>query len=112
MRLMLPAVVKGRTVADGAQAQDEYGYWDCTPDFVERINAVLALNRRQPVQVCAPFVGMSKGAVVRMGLALGVDYAHTWTCYRGEERPCGTCPSCVERRRAFETAGVADPLEI
>lgn len=94
----------------GAQAQDEYGYWDCTADFVERLNATLSLNRDRPVRIHAPFVEKSKSDVIRIGLALGVDYANTWTCYRGGERPCGTCPSCVERAAAFESAGSADPL--
>ena len=88
----------------GAQAQDEYGYWDCTTAFVEQ------LNRDRPVTVHAPFVDMSKADVLKIGLALGVDYSHTWTCYRGGERPCGTCPSCKERAAAFATVGVADPL--
>jgi 7-cyano-7-deazaguanine synthase len=86
----------------GAQAQDEYGYWDCTVAFVERINSVLNLNRREPVRVHAPFVEMSKVEVVKIGLELGVDYLHTWTCYRGGEEACGECPSCVERNAAFK----------
>jgi 7-cyano-7-deazaguanine synthase len=94
----------------GAQTQDSYGYWDCTPDFLERINAVLALNRRTPVTVKAPFVHMRKADEIRLGLELGVDYAHTWTCYRGGAIPCGECPSCVERAAAFKEVGIADPL--
>jgi len=85
----------------GAQSQDEYGYWDCTVDFVRKINDVLRLNRRRAVRVNAPFAGMSKAAVVKIGLALGVDYSHTWSCYRGGNKPCETCPSCVEREKAF-----------
>ena len=94
----------------GAQAQDQYGYWDCTEAFVERLNTVFSLNRREPIRVEAPFVGRSKAEVVKIGLELGVDYAHTWTCYRGGEKPCLTCPSCVERAGAFCGAGVRDPL--
>jgi 7-cyano-7-deazaguanine synthase len=94
----------------GAQAQDRYGYWDCTAEFVSRLNAVLGLNRGSPVTVCAPFVGWSKADVLKIGLELGVDYAHTWTCYRGGTSACGTCPSCVERSAAFRAFGVADPL--
>lgn len=86
----------------GAQAQDEYGYWDCSQDFVKRMNDVLALNRKGTVRIHAPFAGMSKADVLKIGLELGVDYDHTWTCYRGGDRPCETCPSCVERKRAFD----------
>ncbi|OGV63347.1 MAG: 7-cyano-7-deazaguanine synthase QueC [Lentisphaerae bacterium RIFOXYB12_FULL_65_16] len=94
----------------GAQAQDQYGYWDCTPEFVRRINEVLALNRGCAVRVEAPFAGRRKAENVRLGGRLGVDFGHTWSCYRGEERPCRECPSCVERQRAFDETGVRDPL--
>jgi len=99
-----------RDVFYGAQRQDNYGYWDCTGDFVAAMNAALALNRRNAVRVRAPFAGMSKAEVVKKGLALGVDYSHTWSCYRGGAAPCGECPSCVERAAAFAGAGAADPL--
>jgi 7-cyano-7-deazaguanine synthase len=95
----------------GAQAQDRYGYWDCTSDFLDRVNAVLALNRRRPVAVRAPFVAMRKAEELQMGEALGVDYAHTWTCYRGETAPCRECPACAERMAAFREAGRPDPLD-
>jgi len=94
----------------GAQAQDEYGYWDCTAEFIERLNHTLALNRRQPVRIHAPFAHTRKADIVREGLALGVDFSHTWTCYRGGERPCGVCPACIEREAAFAEAGEPDPL--
>ncbi len=93
-----------------AQAQDRYGYWDCTAAFLDRLNAVLALNRRVAVAVRAPFLALPKRAIVALGLRLGVDYGRTWTCYRGGERPCGECPSCVERAAAFAALGKPDPL--
>ena len=99
-----------RQIFYGAQAQDEYGYWDCTAEFLEKINQVLGLNRRDSVTINAPFVSKSKGEVVKLGLENGVDFSHTWTCYRGGVRPCGTCPSCMERSLAFSKAGCADPL--
>ena len=94
----------------GAQAQDEYGYWDCTPPFLTGMNAVFALNRRTPVTVHAPLMELSKADNVRMGLDLGVDFAQTWSCYRGGDIACGTCPTCVERLKAFEMAGMEDPV--
>ncbi|HNR36682.1 MAG TPA: 7-cyano-7-deazaguanine synthase, partial [Candidatus Hydrogenedentes bacterium] len=89
---------------------DEYGYWDCTPDFVRRLNRVLALNRRNRVWIHAPFAEMRKSEIIRLGLDLGVDFAHTWSCYRGGECACGTCPTCVERLNAFAATGVVDPV--
>jgi len=105
------AEARGATeVYYGAQAQDEYGYWDCTEDFLIRINSVLALNRRDAVHIHAPFVHWRKADVVRAALRLGVKVEDTWTCYRGGEKSCGTCPSCVERRKAFLEAGSVDPV--
>ncbi len=94
----------------GAQAQDEYGYWDCTTDFLERINAVLSLNRKDAITIHAPFVASKKHELVTRGMELGVDFAQTWSCYRGGEDPCDTCPTCVERAIAFREAGQRDPL--
>ena len=93
-----------------AQSQDSYGYWDCTEQFLERVNKTLALNRRQSVQVKAPFTSWSKSKVVAKGLELGVDYQDTWTCYRGGSSPCRECPSCIERDEAFIKNGCVDPL--
>lgn len=107
------AYAEARGVTDvfyGAQAQDEYGYWDCTRDFLERINHILALNRRNSLRIHAPFIEERKAETVRLGLELGVDFARTWSCYRGGETACGTCPTCVERLNAFREVGAADPL--
>ena len=94
----------------GAQAQDEYGYWDCTRSFIERLNHVLDLNRRDRVTVHAPFADKKKFELVPLGADLGVDFSHTWSCYRGGETACGTCAACVERLKAFREAGASDPL--
>lgn len=107
------AYAEAQGIADvfyGAQAQDEYGYWDCATDFLERMNAVLALNRKDAVRIYAPFVTLSKTELVGRGEALGVDFAKTWSCYRGGEKPCETCPTCVERAKAFAESGIPDPL--
>jgi 7-cyano-7-deazaguanine synthase len=99
-----------RDIYYGAQAHDEYGYWDCTEEFLTLINAVLSLNRKDAITVHAPFVGMKKNELVTRGLELGVNFARTWSCYRGGENPCETCPTCVERSNAFRDAGESDPL--
>ena len=98
------------TLYYGAQAQDEYGYWDCTPEFLTRINAVLSLNRKTPVTVEAPLMRHSKADNVRLGLQLGVDFSQTWSCYRGGDKACGTCPTCIERLNAFQALNETDPL--
>mgnify|MGYP000727584453 CR=1 FL=1 len=94
----------------GAQCQDEYSYWDCTEEFVNRLNAVFELNRRIPARIKAPFVNMRKSELVREGVRLGVDFSNTWSCYRGGVEACGVCPTCKEREKAFMDAGIEDPL--
>jgi 7-cyano-7-deazaguanine synthase len=98
------------TVYYGAQRHDVYGYWDTTPQFLQQLNQVYALNRKTPVHIAAPFVDFSKAAILRVGLEMGVDYALTWSCYAGGAAACGICPTCAERLKAFEEVGSADPL--
>ncbi len=94
----------------GAQRHDLYGYWDTTPQFVERLNALLALNRRNAINVHTPFVHFSKADILRLGIELGVDYARTWSCYEGETLACGVCPTCAERLQAFAEISQRDPV--
>ncbi|MCA9972308.1 MAG: 7-cyano-7-deazaguanine synthase QueC [Anaerolineales bacterium] len=100
----------GTAVFYGAQQHDLYGYWDTTPDFLARLNQVYALNRKTPIRIEAPFVHDTKADILRRGLALGVDYAQTWSCYEGQALACGRCPTCAERLAAFAEVGVDDPL--
>jgi 7-cyano-7-deazaguanine synthase len=61
------------------------------------------------IELLRPFVSMDKTAIVRRGVELKVDYARTWSCYKGRLLHCGTCGTCIERREAFLMAGVPDP---
>jgi 7-cyano-7-deazaguanine synthase len=99
-----------REVFYGAQRHDLYGYWDTTPDFLDRLNAVHALNRKMPIRIEAPFVNFSKADILRQGLEIDVDYAKTWSCYEGQSLACGICPTCAERLAAFAEIGIADPI--
>ena len=62
------------------------------------------------IDLIAPYLRYDKGLIVKIGMKLGVDYSLTWTCYKGNERACGKCGSCVERLEAFESAGINDPI--
>jgi len=100
-------------VAFAAHAGDHAIYPDCRPVFVESFTA-MAREANQGLivpafRVVAPFIHLSKAEIVSVGAELGVPWTETWSCYRGEEVHCGTCGTCVERREAFELAGVADP---
>ena len=94
----------------GAQQHDMYGYWDTTPQFLEQMNRVYALNRKTPITIKAPFVTWSKADILRAGLEMEVDYSQTWSCYEGRELACGRCPTCAERLNAFAELGIPDPL--
>jgi len=67
-------------------------------------------TRAGSIEVVTPLIAMSKAEIVRRGIELGAPLELTWSCYQGEERACGSCESCVLRRRAFAAAGVEDPL--
>ena len=64
----------------------------------------------EPVNVLCPFVSWTKAEIVKRGLDLQVPFNKTWSCYEGQEVPCGECSTCIDRVKAFETAGVDDPL--
>jgi 7-cyano-7-deazaguanine synthase len=103
--------VEASDVYYGAVAVDNLsGYWDCTSEFVDGINDVLSLNRMNRITVRAPLLFKSKKEIIEMGVELGVDFTRTWTCYKGEEVSCGTCPSCAARIAGFKKAGLVDPL--
>lgn len=94
----------------GAQKHDLYSYWDTSPQFLDKLNEVYALNRKAPIRIRAPFVQYSKADVLRIGLELDVDYGKTWSCYAGQDEACGKCPTCAERLAAFKAVGMVDPV--
>lgn len=100
-------------VAFGAHAGDRPIYPDCRPEFVQAYAVTVAVANEgflpADFQVLAPFLACVKAEIVRLGADLGVPFADTWSCYRGEAVHCGTCGACVERREAFTLARVPDP---
>ncbi len=94
----------------GAHGGDHVLYPDCRPEFVERMNAVAAIANFDAVEIVAPYLYRSKQEILADGLAMGLNYAETWTCYRGEALACGSCGSCRERLAAFAANGVRDPI--
>ena len=69
----------------------------------------LRLGTDAGIELLRPFIALNKGQIVAEGKRLGVDFARTWSCYKGGELHCGVCGTCVERREAFQQAGVTDP---
>lgn len=96
----------------GAHSDDAAGnaYPDCSREFNDSINRAIYLGSGKMLRVTAPFIGMNKAQVVARGLALGVPYELTWSCYEGKDKPCGVCGTCRDRIAAFEANGVCDPL--
>lgn len=110
------AVAEGAdAVALGIHAGDHPIYPDCRPEFVDAAERLARVANAGFVpdgfRIDAPFLHWSKADIVRRGAELRVAFADTWSCYKGGDRHCGTCGTCVERREAFELAGVPDPTE-
>lgn len=97
----------------GAHAEDAAGwaYPDCTPEFIGSVANAIYVGTYRAVRLCTPLEWMVKSDIIRLGERLGVDWSLTWSCYRGEEVHCGTCPTCRARREGFRAACVRDPTE-
>jgi 7-cyano-7-deazaguanine synthase len=102
--------VEAKRVYYAAHKSDYAIYPDCRKEFVKALDtAVYLATIFDPVEVLAPFVDMDKAEVVKLGLKLGVPYELTWSCYRGGEKQCLRCSTCLERTEAFLMNGVKDP---
>jgi 7-cyano-7-deazaguanine synthase len=110
-------VLEVRDLVMGVNALDYSGYPDCRPEFIEAFERLASLATRAGVQgtrfrVHTPLISMTKAEIVRRGLALGLDYGLTTSCYDPSPagRPCGRCDSCALRAKGFAEAGASDPL--
>jgi 7-cyano-7-deazaguanine synthase len=109
-------VLDAHDIFVGVNAVDYSGYPDCRPAFIQAFEAMANLATRAGVEgtgirIHAPLIAMSKAEIIRRGLALGVDYSETVSCYQADARgrACGVCDACRLRRAGFESAGVPDP---
>lgn len=102
-------------VATAVHAGDHPIYPDCRPAFIDAIEHEARIANEGFIaadfRVLAPFMHLTKDEVVRRGARLGVPFDQTWSCYVGGMEHCGRCGTCVERREAFDLAGVADPTD-
>jgi 7-cyano-7-deazaguanine synthase len=101
--------VGARGVVIAAHSGDHAIYPDCREGFMRSMADAIRLGTYAKVAVLRPFITLTKAQIARRGAELGVDFAKTWSCYKGGERHCGTCGTCVERREAFLVAGLLDP---
>jgi len=94
-----------------AHGGDHAIYPDCREEFMRAMGEAMWLGTYAGVKLLRPFIAMNKGQIAAEGARLGVDFARTWSCYKGGAVHCGRCGTCVERKEAFARAGLVDPTE-
>ncbi|MBL9216309.1 MAG: 7-cyano-7-deazaguanine synthase QueC [Opitutaceae bacterium] len=92
-----------------AHTGDHTIYPDCREEFMRAMGDAMRLGTYAGVELLRPFIAMDKARIAAEGARLGVDFARTWSCYQGGAVHCGRCGTCVERREAFQQAGLLDP---
>lgn len=105
-------VLGARKIFVGAVAEDSSGYPDCRPEYYEAFNRVIVSGTRPDtrLEIVTPVINLRKSEIVRRGCELNAPFHLTWSCYQSEVAACGVCDSCALRLRAFEEAGVEDPI--
>jgi 7-cyano-7-deazaguanine synthase len=109
-------VVGADSIFIGANAVDYSGYVDCRPEFIEEFQKLANLATKRTVEgnkisIRAPLIEMPKAEIIQKGTSLGVPFRDTWSCYKGKEKACGVCDSCVIRLAGFKAAGLKDPID-
>ena len=92
-------------------AGDHSIYPDCRPAFVKAMSEAMSAGTYENITVFAPYTHLSKKEIAEHGIALGLDYSETYSCYKGGEKHCGKCGTCRERRQALKDAGIEDHTE-
>jgi 7-cyano-7-deazaguanine synthase len=96
----------------GAHSDDSAGnaYPDCSEKFNNAMNEAIYEGSGKKLKIEAPFVKMNKADVIKLGIELKVPYQLTWSCYIGDEKPCGKCGTCIDRENAFKENNILDPI--
>ena len=105
------SAVGAQDIFYGAQGSDEPNYPDCRRDFYEAFEKAAKLGTEQDITIQAPFNGYKKSELLKEAVKLLVPLELTWSCYRDAEKHCGKCESCINRKKAFQGAGLADPTK-
>jgi 7-cyano-7-deazaguanine synthase len=105
-------VIGATAIAIGAVAEDSSGYPDCRPEYYRAFEAVIREGTRPETQIkiVTPVIDLKKSEIIQRGAELGAPLDRTWSCYQFGDEACGTCDSCRLRLRAFEQAGLRDPI--
>jgi 7-cyano-7-deazaguanine synthase len=116
--LALAERIEAQSIFFGANQLDYSGYPDCREEYIRAFEDMANLatkagvEGRSRIKIYAPLIHMTKVEIIKAGLALGLDYALTWSCYdpQPDDRACGRCDSCQLRLKGFQHAGVRDPI--
>ncbi len=84
-------------------------YPDCRAGFIKAMNEAVSEGTYEHIRIEAPYTDINKTDIAKRGAKLGINYAETWSCYKGGEKHCGKCGTCMERKEAFREAGLTDP---
>jgi 7-cyano-7-deazaguanine synthase len=105
-------VLRAEKIFIGAVEEDSSGYPDCRPEYYAAFNRVIAAGTKPEtrLQILTPVIRMRKSEIIRRGRELGAPFELTWSCYQAVDVACGVCDSCALRLRAFEEAGIEDPI--
>lgn len=103
------------TIFIGANILDYSGYPDCRPEYLQAVGEAMWRGTKAGVEgrkleIKAPLIKLTKKDIVLLGQKLGVPFKMTWSCYAGEDKPCGACDACILRAKGFREAGIPDPL--
>ena len=101
--------IGAEAVVIAAHSGDHAIYPDCREPFMQAMGKAMGEGTYAGIRLLRPFIAMDKAEIARRGAELGVDFAATWSCYKGGAVHCGVCGTCVERREAFLLAGLPDP---
>jgi 7-cyano-7-deazaguanine synthase len=114
--MILLAIAAGHALSIGAEeiayaahSGDHAIYPDCRNEFADAMAEAIRLCDWSTIELSRPFVDWTKADIVRRGAELGLPFEKTWSCYQGGDIHCGRCGTCIERREAFDLAGIPDP---
>lgn len=104
-------VIGAKKIFIGAVSEDSSGYPDCRPSYYKALNALVKEGTREgDIEIVTPVIELKKSDIVKKAISLKAPLELTWSCYATEKKSCGVCDSCALRLRAFQSAGIEDPL--
>ncbi len=105
-------VIGAQSIYIGAVEEDSSGYPDCRESFYQALNKAIDLGTKDETKIVikTPIIHKTKGQIVSIGKELNTPFEFSWSCYRDNELACGSCDSCYLRLKAFQEAGLTDPI--